>query len=353
MIHDLRSDFLSPATPSMVAAMEDAARHPEGFGLRDDPHQRALEAHAAEMLGKDDALFVPTCTMANLLAALAQAERGTTVLADPESHCVLSEAGGLGAIGGLMVRAVPAHRGVLDETALSAVLAEGSDTQRPPVGLVVLETTHNRAGGRPLPIEHLVAVGTLAARHGVPLHLDGARLFNAAVAQGVPAATVAGPATSVTISLNKGLSAPSGAILAGPGAVIEKALVWRQRLGGGMRPAGALAAAGLVALDTMVTRLAHDHTAARALAEALLVRGLPVDPLAVETNILLIDAGLTAPVLAQWLAAMAEGGVLAIPFGAGRIRLVTHRGIAPDALPAIAGIIADAFHRTSSGAIAK
>jgi threonine aldolase len=344
MPHDLRSDFLSPSTNQMVVAMANAARAPEGFGLRDDPHQLALEAYAAQLLGKEDALFVPTCTMANLLAAMVQTSPGAVVLADAESHCVLSEAGGLAAIAGLMVRGLPARDGRPDPERIAAELAAGSDVQRPPIGLVVLETTHNRAGGVPLPLDYLAGIGRLCAINGVPLHLDGARLFNAAIAQRVPASTIAAPATTVAISLNKGLCAPAGAILAGPADIIEMALVLRQRLGGGIRPAGALAAAGLIALETMVSRLGDDHGNAHALAYRLAAAGVPVDPDRVETNIIVIDAGFSPDAIDEWLYTMADMGVLAIPFGHGRIRLVTHRGIASADLAEIAEIVAATFH---------
>lgn len=344
MLHDLRSDFLSPATETMILAMVHAARTPQGFGLREDPRQEALEAHAAQLLGKEDALFMPTCTMANLIAAMVQTSPGAVVLADAESHCVLSEAGGLAAVAGLMVRGLPARDGRPDPERIAAELAAGSDAQRPPVGLVVLETTHNRAGGVPLPLDYLAGIGRLCAINGVPLHLDGARLFNAAIAQKVPAATIAAPATTVSISLNKGLCAPAGAILAGPTEVIEVALVLRQRLGGGMRPLGPLAAAGLIALQTMVARLAEDHANTRALAYRLADHGLPVDPDGVETNILVIDAGLSPDAIALWLETMAEHGVLAIGFGAGRIRLVLHRGIATADLAEIAHVVAHTYH---------
>jgi threonine aldolase len=228
----------------------------------------------------------------------------------------------------------------LDE--LSAALAVAPDPQRPPVRLVALETTHNRSGGLPLPMAHIEQVGALARAAGAGLHIDGARFFNAATALGLSPAEMAGPATTVSLSLNKGLCAPNGALLVGSRDIIAKALVIRQRLGGGLRPAGSMAAAGLVALKTMLPQLQHDHDTARELAAALRTLGFDGGPQSCGTNIVLVETGLDAPAQQRFLAALASAGTLAIAFGPGRIRLCLHRGIDAAAIPPIATAFASA-----------
>jgi len=333
---DLRSDFLGPPTAEMLDAMAAAAAEPEGFGLRESRHQRALEARAAELLGKEDALFFPTCTMANLAAVMAQVSPGATVMADVESHCVLSEAGGIAAVAGAMVRGLPGKAGVLPLAELAAALGVQPDPQRQPVRLVMLETTHNRSGGVPLPLAHIEQVGELARRAGAGLHIDGARFFNAAVALDVSPAAMAAPATTIALSLNKGLCAPNGALLVGRHDIVEKALVLRQRLGGGMRPAGPLAAAGLVALETMLPQLRRDHDNARDLVAALRRDGFRAGPQLGGTNIVVVELGLEPSALQDFIAALEERSVRAIAFGESRLRMCLHRGIEARSIPIIA-----------------
>jgi len=336
VIFDLRSDFLGPPTPAMLEAMASAAAEPDGFELRENRHQRALESYAADLLGKEDALLFPTCTMANLAAFMAQSRPGDALVGDAESHCLLSEAGGIAAVAGVMTKGFAGVNGQVALDELSAVLSAPIDPQRSPTRLVLLETTHNRAGGVPLPLAHIEAVGEHARRAGAALHIDGARFFNAAIALAVEPAVMAAPADTVSLSLNKGLCAPNGALLVGSREVISHALVVRQRLGGGMRPAGAIAAAGLVALQTMLPQLQRDHDHARALAAALQDLGLDVGPLDGGTNILLVELGLAPEGLAAFTGALAASGVRAIGFGPGRLRLCLHRGIASGDIPAIA-----------------
>ena len=336
---DLRSDFLSPPTPEMLAAMAAAAREPDGFELRENSQQRALEAYAAKLLGKDDALLFPTCTMANLAAVMAQIRPGEVVVGDAASHCVLSEAGGIAALAGGMVVGLKGESGRLPIGELKAVLGAAADPQRQPARLVLLETTHNRAGGVALPPAHIEEVGRLARDAGAGLHIDGARFFNAAVALDVAPADMAAPARTVSLSLNKGLGAPNGALLVGPREIIARALVLRQQLGGGLRPAGAIAAAGRVALETMLPQLRRDHAVARELAAALRGLGLRVGPDADGTNIVLVEPGPTSDV-AAFLAALEGRGVRAIAFGPGRLRLCVHRGIGAEDIPAIAAAFA-------------
>lgn len=335
MTFDLRSDFLGPPTPAMLEAMAGAAAEPDGFDLRENRHQRSLEAYAAELLGKEDALLFPTCTMANLVAAMVQVKPGETIIGDTQSHCFTSETGGVAAIAGAVTRGLESKNGQLPIDQLSQLLAGSLDPQRMPVRLVLLETTHNRSGGLPLPLAHIDEVGELARRNSAALHIDGARFLNAAVALGVSPAAMAAPATTVSLSLNKGLCAPNGAILAGPRDLIARALVARQQLGGGIRPSGAIAAAGLVALKTMLPQLQRDHDNARALATGLQRIGLVASPLSGGTNIVLVDLGLPPAGIDAVLSALAAQGVLAIAFGPGRLRLCLHRGIDAADIPTI------------------
>lgn len=339
---DLRSDFLGPPTAAMVEAMAAAALVPDGFGPREATAQRRLEAYAAQLLGKEDALFFPTCTAANLAAVLAQTTPGETVIGDAESHCLLSEAGGLAAVAGVMVRGLAGRDGVLPLAELAEALAVAADVQRMPARLVLLETTHNRSGGLPLPLAHIERVGALARAAGAGLHIDGARFFNAAVALGLAPAVLAAPATTVSLSLNKGLCAPNGALLVGSADIIARALIMRQRLGSGVRPAGALAAAGLLALETMLPQLQRDHDNAGDLVSALRERDFAAGPQAGGTNLVLVDLGLDAAAVPRFLEALAAEGVLAIGFGPGRVRLCLHRGIKDTDIPQIAAAFATA-----------
>lgn len=307
--------------------MAAAAAEPDGFELRENTQQRALEAYAANLLDKQDALLFPTCTMANLVAVVAQIRPGDGVIGVADSHCLLSEAGGIAGVAGAMVQGLDGLSGQLPLDTLQAALSTGADPQRPPVRLVLLETTHNRSGGLPLPLAHIDQVGEMAHRAGAALHIDGARFFNAAVALGVTPARMAAAVDTISLSLNKGLCAPNGALLVGSRDIIARALVLRQRLGGGLRPAGAIAAAGLVALETMLPQLQRDHDNARLLAAGLGRLGLRAGPQPGGTNIVLVDLGLPPPGVDAFTTALAEEHVLAIGFGSGRLRLCLHRGI--------------------------
>ena len=340
MALDLRSDFLAPPTPRMISAMTAAASMPEGFGLRDNPQQRALERQVASLLGKEDALLFPTCTMANLVAVAAQVAPGEGVIAEAESHCVVSEAGGIAAVAGALVHALPGREGRMDAAAVEALLSRRADVQRPRVAMVLLETTHNRAGGVALPMDHLRAVGDLCARLGAVLHIDGARFLNAALALDVPPAEMAAPAATVSLSLNKALGVSNGAMLAGPGTVIERALLLRQRLGGGIRPTGSIAAEGLAALEDYAERLMTDHGNAATLAGLLRRAGMVVTPEGPCTNILVVRP--EASDLAAYIGRLAQRGVLALEFGKDRVRLCLHGGIRAADVPAIASAVVGA-----------
>lgn len=322
-IIDLRTDFTTRPTPAMVEAMARAAADWPGFGLRDDPHVAKLERAAAEILGKEDALFCPTCAAANQIAINVFCRPGDALVAEATSHILTSEAGAVGALSGLTVRALTGVRGQVPLEAMAAAMDDGDDVQ-PRTRLVVIENTHVRSGGCVLSSEYMASVRNAAQDRGIPVHLDGSRLFNAAAALGARACQIASFADTVSVSLNKGLAAPLGAILAGPRSVISEAMRVRHRLGGSWRPASIPAAAALVALITMVSRLGEDHARARELAEGLInIPGLKIDPDQVQTNIVLVDLEPEIGNSHSVARRLEKSGVLVLPFGPQRLRLVT------------------------------
>jgi threonine aldolase len=302
---DLRSDTITRPTTAMRTAMAAAEVGDDVFG--EDPSVNRLEALAAERMGKPAALFVASGTMGNLVSQLAHCHRGAETLLGDQSHVFLYEQGGAAAVGGLHPHILPnGADGTIALTALESAI-RSDDAHFPRTGLILLENTHNRCGGRVLPPAYVSAVGELARRHGLKLHIDGARVFNAATALNRSPADLVAPADSVTFCLSKALGAPVGSVVCGSKGFIAEARRMRKLLGGGMRQAGVLAAAGIVALEEMVSRLAEDHANARRLARGLnAVEGLEVEPAAVETNLVYIKVtrpDLTAPDLARGLAA--------------------------------------------------
>lgn len=292
--------------------------------LGDDPTVRRLEEKAARLLGKEAGLLTASGTMSNLVAMLAHCQRGDEVIVGSEAHILHHEVGGAFALGGLGLRTIPNdEQGRLDPAALEAAIRPRSPYQ-PPTGLVCLENTHNRCGGTVLTEQDTAAAAAVAHRHGVPVHLDGARIFNAAVALGVPAERLARPADSVCFSLSKGLSCPIGSVLCGSREFIDRARHFRKMVGGGMRQAGIIAACGLVALDAMVERLAEDHENARLLAEGLAtLPGVRLSP-PPQTNIVYftVDGWDAADLVRR----CSQAGVLCLTEGR-RVRMVTHRHI--------------------------
>jgi len=284
-IVDLRSDTLTLPTPEMREAM---ARAEVGDDVwEEDPTVRRLESLAAERLGKEGGLFVTSGTQGNLLCVLAQTQPGQEVVVDLDSHIFNNEVAGTSVIGGVQMRPVRTERGFLSPAQVREALRP-ANIHIPPTGLVCLENTHNRHGGTCCSPEDLAAIAAVAHEAGVPVHLDGARLFNAAVALGRPASDFVREVDSVTFCVSKGLGAPVGSIVCGRSDFIARARRLRKMLGGGMRQAGIIAAAGVVALERMVDRLAQDHANARALAQG--VAGLPgvgLDLASVQTNIVI------------------------------------------------------------------
>ena len=319
---DLRSDTVTRPTPEMRRAMAGAEVGDDVYG--EDPTVNALEAAFAARVGKEAAVFVPSGTMGNQLAVRVLTVPGTAVVAGRRQHVVVYENGAAGRNAGVQFSAVDDDDGTIDPAAVTwAAEAVAHHHVRP--GLVCVENTHMPADGAPWPLDRLRAVAEAAAAARLPVHLDGARLFNAEVASGVPAADYAATATTVMCCLSKGLCAPVGSLLAGPAEVMAATRGERQRLGGGMRQAGILAAAGLVALERMVDRLAEDHTRARRLAEAVADRWPEggCDPGRVRTNVVTWRHADPAALLDH----LAGEGVLAGTIAPGVVRLVTHHDV--------------------------
>jgi threonine aldolase len=323
---DLRSDTVTLPTEEMREAMHRAEL---GDDSRDgDPTVRRLEEAAAATAGKEAALFVASGTMSNLVALLAHTGRGGEVLLDGESHIVRSEMGGIASLAGLFYRTVPSARGAPDLAAIAEHLHERLAANRLATGLVAVETTHNSAGGAILPLDYLARLRALTGEKGIPLHIDGARVFNAAVALGVPVAHIAQHCDSVGFCVSKGLSAPFGSVLCGSQAFIERARAYRRMVGGAMRQAGVMAAAGLVALERMVDRLAEDHRRAERIAEGVhAIDPRLADPRLVETNIIMLEIAHSGADAKTWIAALEQHGLKAGGWSRQSLRLVTHRHI--------------------------
>jgi threonine aldolase len=321
---DLRSDTVTWPTAEMRRAMAEAEVGDDVYG--EDPTVNRLEAESASRLGKQAGMFVPSGTMGNLAAMLAHCGRGDEIILGHLSHTFLYEAGGVSALGGIHVHTVENQAdGTLSlEHIQSAIRSD--DPHCPPTRLVSLENTHNRCGGAVLHLEYIRSVRDLAKENGLILHLDGARLFNAAAALGMEARELASPADSVTFCLSKGLCAPVGSVLCGSSEFIQRARRMRKLLGGGMRQAGIIAAAGLVALESMTDRLKEDHGRARRLAEALSpLPGVLLDPGTPHTNMVYLSLGERVSSSADEVAhRLAREGVLVGVVGPRSFRLVTH-----------------------------
>ena len=321
-IVDLRSDTITRPTAAMRKAMAEAEVGDDVFG--EDPTVNRLEKMAAECLGKEAALFVASGTMGNLASVLAHCGRGDEVILGDQSHTFFYEQGGIAALASVHPRTLRnLPDGTMDIEEIEAAIRP-DNVHFPRTRLISLENTHNRCNGRPLTPEYMQTVGEMARRRGLKVHVDGARVFNAAVAQGVEPEVLASEADSVTFCLSKGLAAPVGSVVCGDADFIMKALRARKVLGGGMRQAGILAAAGTVALDTMVDRLAEDHANARRLAEGLAeIKALEINPGNIFTNIVYFEIerdDLTPERLVEMLNAE---GIKLLPTGRRQLRAVT------------------------------
>lgn len=318
-ITDLRSDTVTKPSPEMRRAMAEAEVGDDVFD--DDPTVHRLQETAAALMGKEAALFTPSGTMSNSIAMKVHTKPGDEVLMDGFAHSMLYEVGLPAVIANVMTRQFHSERGVPDVEEIAGAIQEES-LHGPGTALIILENTHNRAGGAIIPLEVMNAVRGLSNERGVPIHVDGARIFNASVASGIPAREYAACADSITFCLSKGLGCPVGSVLCGSREFIEKARRVRKMLGGGMRQAGILAAAGLYALEHNIDRLAEDHSNAKRLSSAIAdAPGITPDPFEPPTNMVYFN---TEKPAAGFAAALKEQGVLCNATGRNRIRMVTH-----------------------------
>jgi threonine aldolase len=326
---DLRSDTQTRPTPEMRAAI--AAAEVGDEQKREDPTVNELERRAAEVLGQAEAVFVPTATMANEIALRALGEPGDELVAEENSHILLAELGGPAIHAGLMTRPLQCEAGRFTPEQLRATVRTTDRSHVPPTKIVSVENTHNASGGRVWPLEEIRAIAQTARELGLRLHLDGARVMNAAVASGVPAAEIGGYFDTVTLCLSKGLGCPLGALVAGSEELMSEARRLKHLFGGAMRQAGIVAAAGVYALEHNVERLAEDHERARRLAEGLDAAGVPVDLEQVETNFVQIDLAPLGLSPQEALARLWEHGVgLSMTAHPTRLRAVTHLDVGDD-----------------------
>lgn len=318
---DLRSDTLTQPTKRMREAIFQATVGDDVYG--EDPTINRLEEIAAEMLGKESAVFVTSGTQGNQLAVLAYCSPGDEVIVESESHIFYYEGGAISALAGVQPRPVQGIKGAMNPSAVKSAI-RSEDIHFPDTSLICLENTHNRSGGSVVSIENMSAIYDIAQNAGIPVHIDGARLFNAAVASNKKVTDFTQYCDSVQICLSKGLGSPVGSLLAGKKEVIQKARKWRKRLGGGMRQAGFLAASGIISLTEMVDRLREDHEKALRLAEAIEeIKGLTLVNRP-DTNIVLINIENTNQTNDEFLENLKREGLLAVSFGEGQIRLTTH-----------------------------
>ncbi len=321
---DLRSDTVAMPSPEMRQAMVTAPLGDDVFG--DDPTTNKLLEVAAERMGKAAAMFVPSGTMGNLIGIAVNARSGEELIADADSHAFYYETAGAAAVCGVQIRPVATDGGVMSPRQVEEAVRPRDDPHQPITAAITFENTHNRHGGIVWPLEDLRAASDAAHLQGLRVHLDGARIFNAAVALGVSAAKIAAAADTVTFCLSKGLACPVGSIFCGSEEDVDQARRWRKRLGGGMRQVGVLAAAGLIALDHMVDRLAEDHSNAHTLAEGLAeLPGVRCDLSRVQTNLVFFDLDtIPAPAFTD---ECARQGLLGDWVDQHRMRFVTHYGV--------------------------
>jgi threonine aldolase len=324
---DLRSDTVTKPSPEMRRAIYQAEVGDDYYD--DDPTVHALEEKAAERLGKEAALLVLSGTMGNLISLMALTRPGQSIVLAEGSHIHLNEGGGLARIAGLTPRTVSAPRGLVTPEAVGAAMLSTSPLN-PLTSLVCVENTNNAAGGCVVSVEAIDSLCIFAHERGIKVHMDGARLFNAVVALGVPAARIVEKVDSVTFCLTKGLACPVGAIVAGDADFIAEARLCRQTVGGGMRQAGIFAAAGLVALDSMVERLVEDHENARLLGNILSEAELPITVEQAETNMVYLEVPESIMPARIFVQRIGEAGVIVNPPKGRRMRMVTHYGIDRD-----------------------
>ena len=326
---NLFSDTQTRPTEGMRRAI--AAAEVGDEQRREDPTVNELERRAAELLGQEEAVFVPTATMANEIALRALSEPGDELIAEENAHVLLAELGGPAVHAGLMTRPVRGKHGRFGPDDVQRMVRRTDGTHVPPTRVVAIENTHNASGGRVWPLDEIQTLVAACRELELAVHLDGARLLNAAVASGVPAATIAGQFDTVTLCLSKGLGCPLGALVAGSGSLMRRARRLKHQFGGAMRQAGIVAAAGVYALEHHLDRLRDDHARARRLAEGLAAAGVPVDLEQVETNFVQVDVGALGLDAADALERLAREGVgLSGTAHPGLLRAVTHLDISDD-----------------------
>jgi threonine aldolase len=342
---DLRSDTVTKPSPGMRRAMVEAEVGDDVFG--EDPCVNRLQEMAAQLLGKEAALFVPSGTMANQLCIKVHTQPGDEIIMERTNHPFNSESGGIAALSGVQVNLIDGQRGVITAAQVARAIRRGDGVHNPPTRLVCLENTHNRGGGNVYPLETIREISDVAQQHGLARHLDGARLLNACVASGLPATEFTQYFDSCTLCLSKGLGAPVGSVIAASAEFIRRALRYRKMFGGGMRQAGIIAAAGIYALEHNVERLAEDHQHAKLLAERISsARGLRLNPQEVETNIFFLqldptEASLDAPGLQR---ALRAHDVLANASDQYSMRLVTHLDVTRAQVEQAAQVICDVLN---------
>lgn len=325
---DLRSDTVTKPSPAMRRAIADAEVGDDVFG--DDPTVIKLEGKVAALFGKEASLYVPSGTMGNQAALKTISEPGWEILCERDCHIVNYESAGPAIHSSLLVNMITTERGVFTAEQVEE-LVRPVNIHNPLTKIVAIENTHNRHGGTIFPLEEMLRIRKVADRYGLIMHLDGARIWNAHVATGIPLKDWAAPFDSMSVCLSKGLGAPVGSMILGSKAFIEKARRTRKLFGGGMRQVGILAAAGLYAIENNIARLAEDHLNARLLAEGLSrLSGFAVDLSRVVTNIVIADVAGSGHSPAEILDQMKTVGVLAVPFGRTRIRMVTHLDVNRD-----------------------
>jgi threonine aldolase len=323
-LFDLRSDTVTKPTVEMRKAMAEAEVGDDVYG--EDPTVNRLEELAAEMFNKEAALFVASGTMGNQVSIMAHTQRGDEVILEADSHIFWYEAGAMSVLSGVMPHPIKGNNGAMDPEEVRRAIRP-KDIHFPRTSLISIENTHNRSGGRVVPLENFKAIYEIAKQFDMNVHIDGARIFNAAIASNVPVKEYAKYADSLMFCLSKGLCAPVGSIVVGSKEFIERARKARKILGGGMRQAGVLAAAGIVALTKMVDRLREDHENAKFLAVKLREIGYMVNPEEVETNMVFLRTDNLRVNAHQLLKAVKERGVLAVAFSDSSIRLVTHNDV--------------------------
>lgn len=324
-IIDLRSDTVTRPTPEMYEAMMAAPLGDDVLG--DDPTVTRLEELAASMTGKAAAVYVPSGTMSNQIALASQTQPGDAILIEEKAHILYYEVGAPGVISNVVTWTLPSKLGVMEPEVIESHITERT-IHTPGTVLLCLENTHNRAGGTIIPVETMRQYFELAKSKGLRVHLDGARVFNAAVALRVPVSEITQYTDTVSICLSKGLRSPVGSVLCGPADTIEKARIWRKRLGGGMRQAGILAACGILSLTKYVDRLADDHARAKALAESVsTLPGLKVEMESVQTNMCYIG---TVKPAKEWVDRLNEQNVWLMAVGPNRLRTVFHADVDED-----------------------